>query len=100
MFAAVFETVLLACLFLLTLSIGASLYLMFKRTTTIPERVLLIDSFSYIIIGLIAILSILTDTDAYVELILLIGILAFLGTIALSRFMERGVIIERERDDR
>lgn len=95
---AVFETVMLACMLLLTFSIVVALVLIFKKESTIPERVLLIDSFSYIIIGLIAIISIVTDSDAYVETILLIGILAFLSTIALSRFMERGVVIERKRD--
>ena len=98
MFGDVFEAVMLACMLLLTLSIGVALLLMFKKESTIPECVLLIDSFSYIIIGLIAIISIVTDSDAYVESILLIGILAFLSTIALSRFMERGVVIERKRD--
>jgi multicomponent Na+:H+ antiporter subunit F len=59
---------------------------------------LLIDSISFIIIGIIGIFSMLTDTVAYLESILLIGILAFLSTIALCRFIERGVVIERKRD--
>jgi len=42
--------------------------------------------------------SIYLDTVAFLEVILLIGILAFMSTIALSRFIERGVVIERRTD--
>ena len=88
-----FETILMICMSVLTLSL-----IKIGRASSLSDRVLLIDSISYIIIGIIAILSILTDTEAYVESILLIGILAFLSTIALCRFIERGYVIERKRD--
>jgi len=93
-----FETILMICMSVLTLSLIIALVRIFLASTSLSDRVLLIDSISYIIIGIIAILSILTDTEAYVESILLIGILAFLSTIALCRFIERGYVIERKRD--
>jgi multicomponent Na+:H+ antiporter subunit F len=86
-------------LFLLTLSFVVALVRIFKRSSTVSDRVLLIDSIGFIIIGMVAILSILMDTTAFLESILLIGILAFLSTIALCRFLERGVVIERKRGD-
>lgn len=93
-----FRAVLLICLFLLSLSIIVALVRIFMRSSTISDRVLLIDSMSFVLIGIVAVLSIYMDTVAYLESILLIGILAFLSTIALCRYLERGVVIERKRD--
>ena len=92
------DIVLSACMFGLTLCIAAMLYRMFHRESSMADRVLLLDSLSFVLIGIVAILSIRLDTTAFFEAILLIGILAFTGTIALSRFIERGVVIVRDRD--
>ncbi|MEF2247004.1 MULTISPECIES: Na(+)/H(+) antiporter subunit F1 [unclassified Paenibacillus] len=92
-----FDTLLFICMSLLSISIVIALYRVVKGPT-LPDRILALDSISYSIIGIIAILSILLDSRAYLETILLIGILAFLSTIALCRFLERGVVIERNRD--
>jgi len=93
-----FDALLLLCLFCLAVSIAVALFRIFRRSSTLSDRVLLIDSLSFIMIGMVAILSIYLDTVAFLEAILLIGILAFLGTVALSRFIERGYVIERKRD--
>lgn len=93
-----FQTVLMTCISILVLALIIALVRIFKASSSMSDRVLLIDSISFIIIGIIAMLSMLTDTVAYLESILLIGILAFLSTISLCRFIERGVVIERERD--
>jgi multicomponent Na+:H+ antiporter subunit F len=85
-------------MFILTISLIIALTRIFKASSSVSDRVMLIDSISFIIIGIIGIFSMLTDTVAYLESILLIGILAFLSTIALCRFIERGVVIERKRD--
>lgn len=92
-----FDTLLIICMSLLSLSIVIALYRVVKGPT-LPDRILALDSISYSIIGIVAILSIMLDSRAYLETILLIGILAFLSTIALCRFLERGVVIERNRD--
>lgn len=93
-----FDTLMLLSMFLLTLSIVIALYRIIKGPS-VHDRVLALDSVSYIIIGIVAVLSVYLDSQAYLETILLLGILAFLGTIAFSRFMERGVVIERKRSD-
>lgn len=92
-----FDTLLLISMFLLSVSIVMTMYRVI-RGPSIPDRVLAMDSIGYIIVGIVAVLSIKLDTQAYLEMILLIGILAFLSTIALSRFIERGVVIGRRRD--
>jgi len=89
---------MLIAMFLLSISLIIALYRIIKGPT-IHDRILALDSIAYIIIGIVAILSIHLNSHAYLETILLIGILAFLSTIALSRYMERGVVIGRKRND-
>ena len=89
---------MLLAMFLLSISLIITLYRIIKGPT-IHDRILALDSIAYIIIGIVAILSVHLNSHAYFETILLIGILAFLSTIALSRYMERGVVIGRKRND-
>ncbi|MBJ6360598.1 Na(+)/H(+) antiporter subunit F1 [Paenibacillus sp. GCM10012307] len=91
------NNLMLLSMFLLSVSIVISLYRVI-RGPSMPDRILALDSIGYSVIGIVAVLCILLDTHAYLETILLIGILAFLSTIALCKFIERGVVIERERD--
>lgn len=85
-------------MFGLSLCIAVALYRIFHPKSSLSDRILLLDSLSFILIGIVAILSIVLDTTAFFEAILLIGILAFLSTIALCRYLERGVVIERDRN--
>jgi multicomponent Na+:H+ antiporter subunit F len=93
----VFNTLLVLALILLSLSILASLYRVFKGPS-MPDRVIAMDSIGINIIGAVGILSVILNTLAFLEIILLIGILAFIGTIAFSKFLERGVVIDRRGD--
>ena len=63
-----------------------------------PDRVIALDTIGVNLISGIAVISILLKTKAFLEVILIIGILAFISTIALSKFIERGVIVEYKRD--
>lgn len=65
---------------------------------TFPDRVVAMDTIGVNLISAIAIVSILFQTKAFLEVILILGILAFISTISFSKFLERGVIIERKRD--
>ena len=47
---------------------------------------------------MIAVISVMMNTKAFLEVILILGILSFIGTIAFSKFIERGVIVERKHD--
>jgi len=93
-----FDKIILGALLFLSISVLLTLYRVIKGPS-IHDRILALDSIGYTIIGIVALLSIYLDSHAYMETILLIGILAFLGTMALSRYMERGVVIERKRND-
>jgi multicomponent Na+:H+ antiporter subunit F len=89
-----FDFILIISLILLTLSILAAIYRIVKGSST-PDRVQALDFIGINLIAGIAIVSVLLRTHAFLDIILLLGILSFVGTIAFARFMERGVVIER-----
>ncbi|HLR70735.1 MAG TPA: Na(+)/H(+) antiporter subunit F1 [Pseudogracilibacillus sp.] len=80
---------------------GVALLITFIRIVvgpTFPDRVIAMDVIGVNLISAIAIISILFQTRAFYDVILVLGILAFISTISYSKFLERGVIIERKRD--
>lgn len=91
-----FQIFLTGCLFFLVLSILAALYRVMKGPS-MPDRVMALDNIGVNLLAAIAILSIILRTHAFLDIILLVGILSFVGTIAFARFIERGVVIERKR---
>ncbi|QGX64887.1 Na(+)/H(+) antiporter subunit F1 [Bacillus sp. ms-22] len=64
---------------------------------SIPDRVSALDAIGINLIGMTAIVSILLRTTTFFEIILLLGILAFIGTVAFSKFLEKGEVIENDR---
>ena len=65
---------------------------------SMPDRVLALDVIGVNLIASIAVISVLMNTMAFLEAILILGILSFIGTIAYSKFIERGVVVEHKRD--
>ncbi len=65
---------------------------------SMPDRVIGLDMIGVNLIAMIAVISVLMNTKAFLEVILILGILSFIGTIAFSKFIERGVIVERKHD--
>lgn len=92
-----FNSILILSLLLLSLSIVASLYRVIIGPS-MPDRVIALDTIGINIIGVVGVFSIMLNVQAYLEIILLIGILAFIGTIAFSKFIERGDVIEHDRN--
>ena len=92
-----FKLILIISLVFLTLSILVAIYRVINGPST-ADRVQALDYIGINLIASIAIFSILLHTHAYFDLILLVGILSFVGTIAFSRYVERGVVIERNSD--
>jgi multicomponent Na+:H+ antiporter subunit F len=92
------EKVLLVSLALFMVAIALLLYRIVKGPT-LPDRAIAIDTIGVNLISAIAIVSIVLKTKAFLEAILILGILAFIGTIAFSKYIERGVIVERKSRD-
>ncbi|ARF17194.1 Na(+)/H(+) antiporter subunit F1 [Sporosarcina ureae] len=62
---------------------------------SLPDRVVALDVIGVNLIATIAVVSVILNTKAFLEAILILGILSFIGTIAFSKFIERGKIVER-----
>lgn len=89
------ETILKLSLALFMVAIALSLYRVI-RGPSMPDRAIALDTIGVNLISSIAIVSIVLQTKAFLEAILILGILAFIGTIAFSKYIERGVIVERK----
>ncbi|MCJ7840082.1 Na(+)/H(+) antiporter subunit F1 [Lederbergia sp. NSJ-179] len=92
------KIMLLTALSLFGVAIAIALYRIIKGPS-IPDRVIALDMIGVNLIAVIAVISIALKTKAFLEVILVIGILSFISTIAFSKFIERGVIIERKRNE-
>jgi multicomponent Na+:H+ antiporter subunit F len=89
------EAILLIALAFFMLAVALLLYRVIKGPT-LPDRAIALDTIGVNLISAIAIVSIVLNTKAFLEAILILGILAFIGTIAFSKYIERGDIIERK----
>ena len=86
------EAILLIALAFFMLAVALLLYRVIKGPT-LPDRAIALDTIGVNLISAIAIVSIVLNTKAFLEAILILGILAFIGTIAFSKYIERGDII-------
>lgn len=92
------ESILYTALTLFGVAIIIALYRIIFGPS-LPDRVISLDMIGVNLVSGIAIISILLKTKSFLEVILIIGILAFISTIAFAKYIERGVIIDRNRDD-
>lgn len=92
------EKIMLISLALFMIAIALLLYRIVVGPS-MPDRAIALDTIGVNLISSIAIVSIVLKTKAFLEAILILGILAFIGTIAFSKFIERGIIVERKSND-
>ena len=68
---------------------------------TLPDRVLALDALVSIAIGFIAVIGIKTGFALYVDIAIALGLVGFLATVALARFIAmRGKTEEELREER
>ncbi|MCL9971303.1 Na(+)/H(+) antiporter subunit F1 [Anoxybacillus kestanbolensis] len=84
-------------LVILSFAMIGFLYRVVKGPST-ADRIIALDAMGITLAGIVAIVSMLLNTSAFLDVILLIGILAFVGTAAFAKFLEKGVVIERGND--
>jgi multicomponent K+:H+ antiporter subunit F len=76
---------------------GLALALCVWRLLRGPEpadRVLALDTMYINVVALVILLGLLLGTELFFEAALLIALLGFVGTVALSRYLSRGDVIE------
>ncbi|MEK4852010.1 Na(+)/H(+) antiporter subunit F1 [Paenibacillus sp. FSL H7-0756] len=87
------SVLLTTALIILGMAILACLFRLLKGPTR-SDRVAALDTIGIHVLAMITVISMLLDTRNFLEVILVIGILTFIGTTALARYIERGVVVE------
>ena len=81
----------------ISLSLLLLLYRVMQGPTN-PDRAVGLDLIGINLMGLAALTAMILLTNKLNDVILLIGILSFLGTVGISKSLEKGVLIERDMD--
>jgi len=56
---------------------------------SLADRIVALDLVSYLAIGFLATFAVLADESSYIDAALVLALLAFLGTVAVARYIER-----------
>lgn len=83
-------TIALACI---ALAVLLNLYRLLRGPTA-PDRILALDTMVINVIAVIILLGIMEGTTVYFEAALLLAMVGFVGTVAYTKFLLRGDIVE------
>jgi multicomponent K+:H+ antiporter subunit F len=75
------------------LALALSAWRLFKGPS-VPDRILALDTLYINALALLVVTGLWLADKVYFEVALLIGLLGFVGTVALARFVLRGGLIE------
>jgi multicomponent K+:H+ antiporter subunit F len=64
------------------------------RGPGVPDRILALDTLYINALALVVVLGVWQDSKLYFEVAMLIGLLGFIGTVVLAKFVLRGDIVE------
>lgn len=67
---------------------------------SLADRVVALDAIGLQLMAVIALFSILLNIKYMLVVILMVGILAFLGTAVFSKFMDEGKVFKHDSNDR
>lgn len=79
----------IAALSLLVIALFLAFWRM-ARGPALTDRVVALDLIASIIIGMIAVYSIVSGIALYLNAAVVLALILFLGTVALARYLERG----------
>ncbi|MBT2583640.1 Na(+)/H(+) antiporter subunit F1 [Planococcus sp. ISL-109] len=82
-------------LFIVSISFTGLLFRLVKGPT-VADRVVALDAIGVTLVSIVALLSLIIETEFFLEVILLMSILSFIGTAAFAKFLERGEIFDRD----
>lgn len=79
-----------ALISLATLSLAIlAAFIRLVRGPSLPDRVVAIDLVGYLTMGFLGTYAVLMGEEIYIDAALVLGLLAFLGTLAFARYIER-----------
>lgn len=87
------ETVIIISFVLVALALALS-FIRLVLGPDMPDRILALDTLYINSIALLILLGIHLDSALYFEAALLIAVMGFMGTLALSKYLLRGDIME------
>lgn len=87
------EIAIPASLMMVSLALLLNLYRL-VRGPSLPDRIIALDTMYINSIALLVIYGIYQDSALYFEAALLLAVMGFVGTVALSKYLLRGDIIE------
>jgi len=74
--------------------IGAGMFLCLLRTLKGPtsaDRAMGLDTFSTVTTALLVLLGFIFERGIYLDVSLVYAVLSFIGSVAIARFLERGI---------
>lgn len=77
---------------------GALIVWRLLRGPTLSDRVVALDALSLLLVSFIVLYSVASGVGAYLDAAIVLSLVAFLGTVAFARFIER-TTDEEEEDD-
>lgn len=86
-----------ASVFLLLISVILVLWRLF-RGPSLPDRVAAFDLFSILTMCLVAVFCFVSNRGIYLDVILALALMAFLGTLAFAQFIEWQLSQENHHD--
>ncbi len=75
--------------FFLAVALLLALYRLIKGPS-LPDRIVALDLITMILAGKILVYIILTGQTIYLDAIVVLGVIAFFGTVAFARYLEKG----------
>jgi multicomponent Na+:H+ antiporter subunit F len=85
----ILETALWMATFFLAVSLFLALYRLMKGPS-LADRVVALDLISMILAGKILIYILLSGETIYLDAIVVLAVIAFFGTVAFARYIEKG----------
>lgn len=80
--------------FLFLIVIGLGIFLSLVRMLigpTAPDRAVAVDTITTTVVAMLVVLGAIFDRYVYLDVSLVYSLLAFVGLVALARFLERGI---------
>nr|WP_298250750.1 monovalent cation/H+ antiporter complex subunit F [uncultured Halomonas sp.] len=60
------------------------------RGPSLPDRVVALELFSSILVGMVGVVAIATDVASLLDVAIVMALMAFMTSIGFARFLERG----------
>jgi multicomponent Na+:H+ antiporter subunit F len=78
-----------AALYMLVLSMALA-FIRVARGPSLPDRIIALDLFASVVVGILCIHAIRSDEYVYLTAGIALALIAFIGTVALALFIRRG----------